>query len=104
MVARTLLQDVEVLATEKAFEAGADPVRPVGKVTLLVTPQDAEKLAVASDATRKSLLRLVARNLGDHERVGTDGELLADLLTDQRESFRVDIHRGGQKTPRIFHR
>lgn len=104
MVSRTLLQDVEVLATERSFAPGPkDDPRPVRMVTVLVTPDDAERLAVATDATRRSVLRLVGRNAGDRARPRTDGQLLSDLLSERRERSRAEIIRGGRTQSQVFY-
>ncbi len=104
MSSRTLLQDVEVLVSEKALEVGTDENVPVSRVTLHVTPQDAEKLAVAVDATNKSLVRLVTRNGNDRQRVPTEGQDLTELLTRQREYSRIDVYRGTKAHVKPFFR
>jgi Flp pilus assembly protein CpaB len=104
MASRVLLQDVAVLTTETILSGGPEISRPTKRVSLLVSPGDAEKLAVVSDATRKSILRLVSRNAGDHQRVTTGGQNLADLLTKRREYHRIDVLKGTQMTERTFYR
>lgn len=88
----TLLQDVEVLAATGDGHAGADG--RVARVTLQLTPQDAEKVAVTSDATNKSVLRLVSRNPRDREKAVTAGQDLAEILTEKREFYRVSVYKG----------
>lgn len=104
MAARTLLQNVEVLATERTIEVGPGIERPVSRVTLLVSPKDAEKLAVISDATKKSIIRLVSRNIEDNQRTRTGGQELADLLTQKREYHRVEVLSGTKESTKVFFR
>lgn len=87
----TLLQDVEVLAAGQSH-AGGDG--RVARVTLQLTPQNAEKVAVASDATNKSVLRLVSRNPRDRGTTVTGGQDLAEILTEKREFYRVSVYKG----------
>jgi Flp pilus assembly protein CpaB len=104
MASRVLLQDVVVLTTETLLNGGPEIKTATKRVTLLVTPADAEKLAVISDATRKSVLRLVSRRSDDHERVHTSGQNLADLLTRRRQYHRIDVFRGTKATEKTFYR
>jgi Flp pilus assembly protein CpaB len=104
MVSRVLLQNVAVLTTETILSGGPEISRPTKRVTVLVTPGDAEKLAVVSDATQKSILRLISRNAADDRRVTTGGQSLADLLTKRREYHRIDVLKGTQTTERTFYR
>jgi Flp pilus assembly protein CpaB len=104
MASRVLLQDVPVLTTETILSGGPEIDRPVKRVTLLVTLAEAEKLAVISDATKKSVIRLVSRGKDDHERVRTQGQNLADLMTRRREYHRIDVLKGTQMTSRTFYR
>ncbi len=98
MAARTILQDVEVLATERALRGGVDEPTPVSVVTLLVAPGDAERLAVASDATTRSVLRLVGRRPDDRSRVATRGQALAELLAPTPPAgARVEVIRAGRR-------
>lgn len=102
MSSRTLLQDVEVLVSEKGLEVGTDENVPVSRVTLHVTPQDAEKLAVAVDATSKGLIRLVTRNGNDRQLVATEGQDLAELLMRKREYSRIDVYKGTRAQVKPF--
>jgi len=98
MASRTILQDVEVLATERALRGGVDEPTPVSVVTLLVSPRDAERLAVASDATSRSVLRLVGRRPDDRGRVATRGQALAELLAPPPSPrAAVEVIRGGRR-------
>ncbi len=74
---KIVLQNVEVLAIAQQIEKGKDEPEIVKVVTLLVTPHQAEKLALAS---REGTLRLAMRNYGDDRTVMTAGSDIADLL------------------------
>ena len=74
---RIVLQNIEVLAVAQEIEHVKDQPEVVKVVTLLVTPQDAEKLTLAS---REGLLRLAMRNYSDNKIVATRGIGLPDLL------------------------
>lgn len=65
-VSKIFLENVEVLAAGQSVERDAQgkPLKNVQVVTLLVTPEDAQKLALASSETR---LRLALRNPLDQE-------------------------------------
>jgi Flp pilus assembly protein CpaB len=104
MSSRTLLQDVEILATEHSLNLAVGKEGPVQRVTLLVTPGQAEQLAVVSDATKKSIIRFVSRNPDDPERTITGGVKLADILAEKREYLRVNVIKGDQRTYRTFYR
>lgn len=75
---RIILQNVKVLASGKQIENGRDggPVE-VKTVTLQVTPEQAEALALASTAGR---LQLVMRSSVDQNEVPTDGVDTAELF------------------------
>jgi len=104
MRSTTLLQDVAVLASEKSLEATTGEVVPVSKVTLQVTPQEAEIMAVAVDATKKSIIRLVSRNPRDREVVKTAGQGLSELLSEKKEFIRVDVYKGTKAITKPFFR
>ncbi len=74
-IAKIVLQNVEVLAVAQEIEGKKDEPEVVRVITLLVTPQDAEKLALAS---HEGSLRLAMRNYNDDKFVVTAG---ADLET-----------------------
>jgi pilus assembly protein CpaB len=74
---RIVLQDVEVLAVAQEIEDSKDNPIPVKVVTLLITPEQAERLALAS---REGVLRLAMRNFSDQKTVQTAGVELRDLF------------------------
>ena len=77
MVSRTLLQNIEVLSAGQNFQKDAEgkPVQ-VQVVNLLVTPEQAEILSLASNETR---LQLVLRNPLDTQTAKTTGVALSAL-------------------------
>ncbi len=74
---KVVLQNVEVLAVAKEVELEKDEPKIVKVVTLLVTPQEAERLALAS---REGALRLAMRNFQDDKIVLTSGTDIKDML------------------------
>lgn len=104
MTAKTLLQKVKILTTERVLDLSVGKEEPVRRLTLLVTPAQAEKLAVASDATKKGVIRLVARHPDDHETVSTRGARLVDLLGEKKAYFQVEFYKGGKRELRTVFR
>lgn len=74
---KVILQNVRVLATGKEIEQKDEKPVEVPTVTLLVSPEDAEKLTVA---TRQEAVRLTLRNYRDEEIVPTAGIALKTLF------------------------
>jgi pilus assembly protein CpaB len=80
-MSRLVLNNITVLASGTRYDQAkaqteAKPI-PTTVVTLLVTPDDAEKLALA---TTEGQISLVLRNPLDSEPVKTDGTRLASLM------------------------
>ena len=98
---KIFIQDVKILATEKILDLSVGTEEPVQRVTLLVTPEQAVKLTAASDATKKSILRLVGRHPDDRDRQQIRYELI-DILADKKAYHRVNIYKGGQETYKNF--
>ncbi len=118
-LAKTVLQDVEVLAVAQEVEMKNDKPQVVKVVTLLVSPQDAERLALAS---REGTLRLAMRNYNDNKIVLTSGADVAQMLrayslqpdlpvmtpqptqrrvsapAPRRHPFQVEIYRNGKSS------
>ncbi len=67
---KLILQNVRVLATGKSIEQKDDKPVEVPTVTLLVNPEDAEKVTLAS---QQNPVRLALRSYRDQEFVGTPG-------------------------------
>jgi len=78
MLSRTLLQNIEVLSAGQDFKKDAEgkPI-PVQVVNVLVTPEQAEVLSLASNQTT---IRLVLRNPLDREVSKTPGTALKYLF------------------------
>jgi pilus assembly protein CpaB len=75
--AKLVLQNVEVLAVAQEVEGKKDQPQLVKTVTLLVSPEDAERLALAS---HEGSLRLAMRSYNDDKIVLTSGTDVAALL------------------------
>jgi pilus assembly protein CpaB len=76
-ISKVVLQNVEVLAVAQEIEGKKDEPHVVKVVTLLVSPQDAERLALAS---REGTLRLALRNYTDNQIVLTSGSDIDSML------------------------
>jgi pilus assembly protein CpaB len=74
---KIVLQNVEILAVAQEVENKKDEPEQVKVVTVLVTPQDAERLALA---TREGVLHLAMRNYSDNKIVLTSGSDVQQLL------------------------
>src|SRR5206468_2579762 len=70
LLSKVVLQNIRVLAIGTSIEQRDNKPVEVPTVTLLVTPQDAEKLTIA---TRQEPVRLALRNYRDEEAVQTTG-------------------------------
>lgn len=86
---KIVLQDVQVLAVAQEIEQEQDKPKLVKVVTLLVTPEEAERLALAS---REGTLRLAMRNFNDQQVVATSGVGLQGLLHGGSEAAPGAIH------------
>ncbi|HJX91172.1 MAG TPA: Flp pilus assembly protein CpaB [Pyrinomonadaceae bacterium] len=78
-ISKIVLQNIKVLASGAKIDSPSDQRQPsdVKAVTLQVTPQQAEKLVLA---TNEGKLQLVMRNYGDQEDTTTTGANKASLL------------------------
>jgi pilus assembly protein CpaB len=74
---KIVLQNVEVLATAQDIEKINDQPQVVHTITVLVTPQDAQRLALASG---QGGLRLAMRNYDDSKVVNTSGSNIEQML------------------------
>ena len=79
-ISKIVLQNIKVLASGAKLDSPSDQRQPsqVNAVTLLVTPDQAEKLVLAAN---ESKLQLVMRNFGDQEDSQTKGANKASLLS-----------------------
>jgi pilus assembly protein CpaB len=81
-ISKIVLQNIKVLANGQNLDQpkdGREAAQNIRAVTLQVTPEQAEKLALASGEGR---LQLVLRNFGDQEDARTQGANKRSLLTD----------------------
>ena len=76
-IGKVILQNVPVLAAGQSVEMRGNKPVPVTTVTLALTPEQAERLAVAQTEGR---LMLATRNLGDNRVVETPGTNVQKLL------------------------
>ena len=74
----TILENLEVLAVDQTVDTKGDEPITVKSVTLLVTPEQAEKLALGS---YEGKLQLVLRNTADQEEAAPSGVRLKELIT-----------------------
>jgi pilus assembly protein CpaB len=96
---KIVLENVEVLAVAQTTEQKDKPqVEKV--VTLLVTPEEAERLALAS---QEGSLRLALRNLGDDKIVTTHGSNVSSMLASYGGDP-VQRPQVGQVHVTVFHR
>lgn len=85
-VAKIVLEDVVVLAAGQTIEQKDNKPVTVSNVTLAVGPEDAERLALASNDGR---IQLVLRNFSDGEKVTTTGVDKGRLLASYRPESRA---------------
>ncbi len=74
---KIVLQNIEVLAAAQNLETGTDQSQLAKVVTLLVTPEQAERLAAA---TRLGTIQLAMRNFADVQQPVTHGVSVAGLV------------------------
>lgn len=75
--AKIVLENIEVLAVAQTIEQKQDEPKVVKVVTMLVTPEEAERLALAS---HEGALRLAMRNYNDSKIVLTPGTDVSGVL------------------------
>lgn len=78
---KIILENIRVLAIGQTIDQKESKPVTVNTVTLAVTPQDAEKLALASNDGK---IHLVLRNFADSEKVATEGISKSSLISGQR--------------------
>jgi pilus assembly protein CpaB len=95
LLSKIVLQDVPILAIGQIIAQEKKDEKPqvVPTVTMDVTPEDAEKLAVASSQGR---LQLVLRRAGDTEVVRTTGATVVKVLAGSASPAPVE-HKAGPK-------
>jgi pilus assembly protein CpaB len=87
---KVILQNVRVLATGKSIEQRDEKPVEVPTVTLLVSPEEAEKLTLA---TRQEPVSLALRNYRDEEVVRTAGVSTVELFGNGRPTAGVSARR-----------
>ncbi|SCY61885.1 Flp pilus assembly protein CpaB [Desulfoluna spongiiphila] len=100
---KTLLQNIEVLNSEKVLDNLPSPGQSTQRVTLLVKPHEAEMIAAVSDASKKTVFRLISRNRSDTTRTDTQGAYVIDMLAHKKEVHRVTIYRKTKSSNKIFY-
>ena len=94
---KVILQNIRVLATGTSIEQRNDKPVEVPTVTLLVSPEDAEKLTLA---TRQEPVRLALRNYRDEDVVRTPGISTHALLSGDGRPARSASDTGEHVAPR----
>jgi pilus assembly protein CpaB len=87
-VSKIVLQNVEVLTIAQDIEQVNDKPQPVHVVTMLVTPDQAERLTLASG---QGGLRLALRNYDDKTIIATNGVTVSQLLNEQPAPVPISI-------------
>jgi pilus assembly protein CpaB len=96
---KMILQNVRVLATGMVIEQVDEKPKEVPTVTLLVTPDEAEKLTLAS---RQQAVSLALRNYSDQEIVKTKGMSDTALFaSDDRGSGATRARGSGARRPSV---
>jgi pilus assembly protein CpaB len=90
---KIILENVKVLAVDQTFEREGDDPVIVQSVTLLVTPDEAEKLVLASTEGK---LQLGLRNTADQSRRQTAGVQLRELMS--QTAARRPVSRSPRRT------
>ena len=93
---RIIMQNIEILATETTGGLEAGPPESVRLVTLLVQPEQAEILAVATDSAKDGSIRLINRRNDDGRNVATSGRMLQDLYPHKtgKKEYRISVWHG----------
>ncbi len=101
---RIVIQNVQVIATDEPVGHPTQTPKPVSMVSVMVTPKQAEKMAVVIDTSKSGIVRLILRHPTDHEHIHTDGELFSDqVLTDKRAFKVIETLKGTRIYPRKFY-
>jgi pilus assembly protein CpaB len=97
---KIVLQNVEVIAVAQEIEQAKDEPKVVKVITVLLTPEEAERLTLAShDGT----LRLALRNYEDKKVVMTTGSNIATMLHGGSVAPVME-HQAAPVAPRVFAR
>jgi pilus assembly protein CpaB len=94
--AKTMLERIQVLAVGGRLSGGAQPgEQPARNVTLLVTPEQAEQIELATNAGR---VRMLLRNGRDESDVKSDGTTLVELR-DGHQNNEVNSNTAAKAVP-----
>jgi len=94
---RTILQNVEVLAVDQIYKKDDEDPMEVKSVTLLVLPEQAEKLALAAN---EGTLQLSLRSSADEEPYESPGVVLSQLMSrPEKKETRKVVHRTAPAPP-----
>ncbi|MBN1781042.1 Flp pilus assembly protein CpaB [bacterium] len=91
---RIILENIKVLAVDQTFQRKGDDPVTVQTVTLLVTPDQAEKLVLASTEGK---LQLTLRNDSDDAQNRTAGVKLKELVAYKQESSVKSVRRSASR-------
>jgi Flp pilus assembly protein CpaB len=102
---RILLQNIRVIATDRSLAWETDLNQRVARVTLEVSPRDAERLTVLADSKKgRSIMRLISRRGDDPRQVRTPGAELLDQISDKIPYTTVEMIRGPSRKDQTFYR
>jgi pilus assembly protein CpaB len=96
-ITKIVLQDVLVLAIDQTYEKDDSDPETVKSVTLLLAPEDSEKLALASNEGK---LQMALRNSGDGDIYTTDGTRLSELIGAPKPAVKPRRTTRRKSTPR----
>ena len=98
------LQNVMVISTDQPANPLTGTQKSSAVVSLMVTPVQAEKIALLADASKETQLRLILRNPADTDRVYTGGELFSEQILTEKQPFKViDTIKGTKTIPRKYY-
>ncbi|WP_169737452.1 Flp pilus assembly protein CpaB [Desulfobulbus elongatus] len=98
-------ENLKIVSTDRSLHWNSEQNQSVGRVTLEVTPKQAEELTVLADSKQdKNMLRLISRNKNDDQLAGTQGVELLDLLGGRVPHSKVRIYRGPLVKDQVFYR
>jgi pilus assembly protein CpaB len=97
---RMILEDIQVLAVDQTFRNADDHGDPitVQSVTLLVTPDQAEKLALGSNEGK---LQLTLRNMIDRQANSSSGIQLKELINSGQRAANAEVRPRVASTPKV---
>jgi pilus assembly protein CpaB len=108
LMTRTLVQDVKVIAVGQSLAAPSADGGIARSVTMVVTPQQAETIELASNVGRP---RLILRSGADHNIISSEGVRLSELngtkpiaaiAVNNKINHSVEIIRGGTESTVTF--